>query len=178
MNSNTKAYLVGGGIGSLSAAAFMIRDGGIPGSSITIFESLSVPGGSLDGGGNPVDGYTLLGGRMLTTDNYECTWDLFKTIPSLNAPGRSVYEETISFNERNIPHSMARLVDRNRFKVNGKSMRFTMQDPTVFTYRKQEGAPCPVRDQRRPAFIHSSIWIKRCRRCTRGNMTGRYCSIQ
>ena len=128
MNSKTKAYLVGGGIGSLSAAAFMIRDGGIPGSSITIFEALSVPGGSLDGGGNPVDGYTLRGGRMLTTDNYECTWDLFKTIPSLNAPGRSVYEETISFNERNIPHSMARLVDRNRFKVNGKSMGFTMQD--------------------------------------------------
>ena len=25
---------------------------------------------------------------MLTTDNYECTWDLFKTIPSLASPGR------------------------------------------------------------------------------------------
>ena len=53
MNSNPKAYLVGGGIGSLSAAAFMIRDTGIPGSNVTIFEAMSVPGGSLDGGGNP-----------------------------------------------------------------------------------------------------------------------------
>jgi len=29
MNSQKKAYLVGGGIGSLAAAAFLIRDGGI-----------------------------------------------------------------------------------------------------------------------------------------------------
>jgi oleate hydratase len=34
--STTKAYLIGGGIGSLAAAAFMIRDGGIPGGNITI----------------------------------------------------------------------------------------------------------------------------------------------
>jgi len=29
MNSQKKAYLVGGGIGSLAAAAFLIRDGGL-----------------------------------------------------------------------------------------------------------------------------------------------------
>ena len=31
MISKTKAYLVGGGIGSLAAAAFMVRDGNLPG---------------------------------------------------------------------------------------------------------------------------------------------------
>ena len=30
MSSASKAYLVGGGIGSLAAAAFMIRDGHFP----------------------------------------------------------------------------------------------------------------------------------------------------
>jgi len=30
---------------------------------------------------------------MLTTDNYECTWDLYKTIPSLNHSGKSVFDE-------------------------------------------------------------------------------------
>ena len=30
MSTRSKAYLVGGGIGSLAAAAFMIRDGGVP----------------------------------------------------------------------------------------------------------------------------------------------------
>lgn len=128
MNNSIKAYLVGGGIGSLAAAAFMIRDGGVLGSNITIFEAQPVSGGSLDGGGDADHGYTLRGGRMLTTDNYECTWDLFKTIPSLHNPGQTVYDETIAFNQANIPHSRARLVDRNRFKVDVSSMGFSMQD--------------------------------------------------
>ena len=127
-HTDKKAYLVGGGIGSLAAAAFMIRDGGMQGCNITIFETSPVTGGSLDGGGNAEDGYTLRGGRMLTTDNYECTWDLFKSIPSLEHAGQSVYDETIAFNEQHIPHSRARLVDRNRFKVDVSSMGFSMQD--------------------------------------------------
>jgi len=40
MNTKAKAYLVGGGIGSL-AAAFMIRDGGLPGGNISILEAAS-----------------------------------------------------------------------------------------------------------------------------------------
>ena len=37
---------------------------------------------------------------MLTTDNYECTWDLYKSIPSLNHEGKTVFDETVEFNER------------------------------------------------------------------------------
>ena len=35
---------------------------------------------------------------MLTTDHYECTWDLLSSIPSLEHPGLSVREETVAFN--------------------------------------------------------------------------------
>ena len=42
--------------------------------------TLPVMGGSLDGAGDADFGYSLRGGRMLTTDNYECTWDLFRSI--------------------------------------------------------------------------------------------------
>ena len=66
----TKVFATGGGIGSLAAAAFMIRDGGLPGANITIYEALPVLGGSLDAAGNPETGYSLRGGRMFTTDNY------------------------------------------------------------------------------------------------------------
>ena len=63
--ADRKAYLVGGGIGSLAAAAFMIRDGGVPGRNITIYEAMPVLGGSLDGGGNAgVNGDTVIGGRL------------------------------------------------------------------------------------------------------------------
>ena len=65
------AYLLGGGIGSLAAAAFMIRDGSMPGGNISILEGAPVLGGSLDGTGDPAVGYSLRGGRMLTTDNHK-----------------------------------------------------------------------------------------------------------
>ena len=83
-----KAYMIGSGIGSLAAAAFMIRDGGVPGSAITIYERLSTPGGCLDGARLPDGSYSLRGGRMLTFDHYECAWDLLSTNPSLELPGK------------------------------------------------------------------------------------------
>src|SRR5450631_237356 len=104
MTTNRKAYLIGGGIGSMAAAAFMIRDGDFPGENITILEASSLLGGSLDGAGDPSSGYSLRGGRMLTSDNYECTWDLFKSIPSLTRAGQSVFDETMAFNEQHEPH--------------------------------------------------------------------------
>ena len=36
MSKESNAYLLGGGIGSLAAAAFMISDGGLPGGNIFI----------------------------------------------------------------------------------------------------------------------------------------------
>ena len=117
MPTTCKAYFIGGGIGSLAAAAFLIRDGDMPGANITVLEASPVLGGSLDGAGDAQRGYSMRGGRMLTTDNYECTWDLFKSIPSLQHPGRSVFEETVAFNEQHVSHAMARLVDSRRAKV-------------------------------------------------------------
>jgi myosin-crossreactive antigen len=43
-------YLVGGGIASLAAAAFLIRDGGVKGQNIRILEESAELGGSLDAG--------------------------------------------------------------------------------------------------------------------------------
>ena len=47
-----RAWMIGGGIGSLAAAAFMIRDDGVPGDNITLLEAAEVLGGSLDAGGD------------------------------------------------------------------------------------------------------------------------------
>ncbi|MEI8081573.1 MAG: oleate hydratase, partial [Actinomycetes bacterium] len=86
------AYLVGGGIGSLAAAAYLIRDGHMAGGNITILEELKVAGGSLDASGNPPDGYLVRGGREME-EHYECTWDLFAQVPSIITEGRTVLEE-------------------------------------------------------------------------------------
>ncbi len=44
MSKEFNAYLLGGGIGSLAAAAFMIRDSGLPGKNIFILEAKSDSG--------------------------------------------------------------------------------------------------------------------------------------
>ncbi len=162
MTSGSKAHLLGGGIGSLAAAAFMIRDGDMPGTDISILESGSVLGGSLDAAGDATSGYSLRGGRMLTTDNYECTWDLFKTIPSLKDPHKTVFDETVEFNELHKAHSMARLVDRRRARVPVTSMGFSMRDRVellklVEASEEALGAS-RITDWLSPSFFETSFW--------------------
>jgi len=163
MNDNRKAWLIGGGIGGLAAAAFMIRDGGMRGENITLLEALPTPGGSLDGGGDAERGYTLRGGRMLTTDNYECTWDLFRTIPSLEHAGQSVYDETIAFNEKNPSHSQARLVDRNRFRVDVKTMGFSLRDRMELVKLAETDedklGTSAITDWLSPEFFETKFWF-------------------
>ena len=162
MSTGPKAYFVGGGIGSLAAAAFMIRDGGWDGGRISVFEEAAVLGGSLDAAGSREAGYSLRGGRMLTTDNYECTWDLFKSIPSLVSKGKTVFDETVEFNERHKSHSMARLVDRRRAKVPVSSMGFSMQDRLELlrlsnASEESLGSSC-ITDSLSPSFFETEFW--------------------
>jgi oleate hydratase len=162
MSIEKTAYLVGGGIGSLAAAAFLIRDGGFPGQNISIFEAAPFMGGSLDGAGEPASGYSLRGGRMFTADNYECTWDLFKSIPSQHNEGQSVYEETVEFNGKYKAHSLARLVDRRRAKVPVTSMGFSKQDRVELLELASAdedslGASC-ITDWLSPRFFETEFW--------------------
>ena len=162
MSANSKAYLVGGGIGSLAAAAFMIRDGKLPGGNISILEASPVLGGSLDGSGGPAGGYSMRGGRMVTTDNYECTWDLYKTIPSLNHASQTVFDETVEFNEKHQANSMARLVDRRRGKVPVASMGFSIEDRVELLKLSRADektlAASRITDWLSPALFETEFW--------------------
>ena len=81
---HAKAYLVGGGIASLSAAVLLIRDGGFRGENIRILEELQVAGGALDGSGDPARRATSRrGGRMFTEETYVCLWNVLESIPTL-----------------------------------------------------------------------------------------------
>ncbi|SDG10115.1 oleate hydratase [Paraburkholderia phenazinium] len=100
-------YLVGAGIASLAAAAFLIRDADIRGCNITILEALDKPGGSLDGSGSAEAGYVVRGGRMLE-GHYQCTYDLFASIPTLDGR-QSVTQEIFDWNETMRTSSKARL---------------------------------------------------------------------
>ncbi|MHC2275507.1 myosin-crossreactive antigen [Bradyrhizobium diazoefficiens] len=79
---NKRAWFVGAGLAALSGAAFLIRDGQMRVDRISILERLSLPGGALDGSGDPERGFVIRGDREME-DHFECLWDLFRSIPSL-----------------------------------------------------------------------------------------------
>ncbi|MFM9973944.1 MAG: oleate hydratase, partial [Beijerinckiaceae bacterium] len=158
-----KFWLVGGGIGSMAAAAFLVRDGHVPGKNITIFDAATMLGGSLDGAGTPETGYSLRGGRMVTSDNYECMWDLYKSIPSLANPHETVFDEFTAFNELHRSNAMARLVDRRRAKVPVTSMGFSMQDRIellkIANADEDTMGASRITDWLSPSFFETEFWL-------------------
>ena len=85
---NKYAYLVGSGLASLAAACFLVRDGQMPGDHITILEAMDIAGGACDGINDPTRGFVMRGGREME-NHFECLWDLFRSIPSIETPGVS-----------------------------------------------------------------------------------------
>lgn len=95
---NKKAYLIGSGIASLAAAAYLIRDGKFDGEDIYIFEESSDVGGSLDSKGSPENKFLARGERMFSRDVYNCTFDLLSFIPLEKNSEKTLLDDFIEFN--------------------------------------------------------------------------------
>ena len=101
------AYLIGSGLASLAAAAFLVRDGRMDGKRIHILEKDSLPGGACDGYDYDGVGYVIRGGREVD-NHYECLWDLFHSIPSLETENASVLDEFYWLNKHDENSSLMR----------------------------------------------------------------------
>lgn len=101
------AYLIGSGLASLAAACFLVRDGQMPGNHIHILERDSRPGGALDGDQLTNVGYVMRGGREMD-NHFECMWDLFRSIPSIETEGVSVLDEYYWLNKKDPNYSLCR----------------------------------------------------------------------
>ena len=102
------AWFVGAGLASLAGAAFLIRDGQMAGERITVLEELSLPGGALDGIKEPEKGFVIRGGREME-DHFECLWDLYRSVPSLEVDGASVLDEFAWLNRDDPNFSLQRV---------------------------------------------------------------------
>ena len=101
------AYIVGSGLAALAAACFLVRDGQMPGEQIHILEAMDIAGGACDGIFDPSRGYIMRGGREME-DHFECLWDLFRSIPSLEDPELSVLDEFYRLNKHDPNYSLCR----------------------------------------------------------------------
>lgn len=101
------AYLVGSGLASLAAACFLVRDGQMSGDHIHILEAMDIAGGACDGIIDPNRGNVMRGGREME-NHFECLWDLFRSIPSLQKDGASVLDEFYWLNKHDPNFSLCR----------------------------------------------------------------------
>ena len=85
----------------------LIRDGHMAGDRTTILEAPTIGGGALDGGGNAETGWLIRGGREME-DHFECLWDLYRSIPSLEIEGASVFDESYWLNKDDLNHLLKR----------------------------------------------------------------------
>ena len=125
----TQVWLVGGGIASMAAAVFLIRDAGVPGKNVRVLEQLEVEGGSLDGAPAPIQrGYVTRGGRELEEEAYQTLWNLLESISSLEDPKVSVRQEILAFNERVKTDARARLIDKDHRILDASAYGFNTRD--------------------------------------------------
>ncbi|MGV8983957.1 oleate hydratase [Clostridium sp.] len=158
---NKRAYLVGGGIASLAAAAYLIRDGHMDGKNITILEKSHIVGGSMDGSGNAKDGYIVRGGREME-EHYECCWDLFSKIPSLTATNQTVLDEFRELNNSDPNESTCRLLENCGEKADFSSLGLKdshiKQLTMLFLAMEEDLGATTVEQYFEPSFLETNMW--------------------
>ena len=160
---NKTAWFVGAGLASLSGAAFLIRDGQMPGEKITILEELKLPGGALDGIKEPKKGFVIRGGREME-DHFETLWDLFRSIPSLEVEGASVLDEFYWLNRDDPNYSLQRATkDRGQdahtdglFTLSEKAQKDVVK---VFLATREEMENKRIDEVFSKDFLASNFWM-------------------
>ena len=157
------AWFVGAGLASMASAVFMIRDGQLDGSKITILERLALPGGALDGIREPKKGFVIRGGREMD-DHFECLWDLCRSIPSIEVDGASVLDEFYWLNKDD-PNSSLQRATVDRGQDAGTGGHFTLSEKAqkelieifLATHESMEGKR--ISDVFGKEFFASNFWM-------------------
>ncbi|MEG0077122.1 oleate hydratase [Anaerorhabdus sp.] len=157
------AYFVGSGLASLAGACFLVRDGQMKGENIHIFEELNIAGGACDGINDPNKGFIIRGGREME-DHFECLWDLFRSIPSLDTPDASVLDEFYWLNKKDPNYSLCRatLNQGEDAKTNNKfnlSQKGSMEITKLFMTKDEDLYDKTIDDVFDEEFYKSNFWL-------------------
>ena len=157
------AYIVGSGLASLAAACFLVRDAQMPGSHIHILEAMDIAGGACDGIFDPTRGYVMRGGREME-NHFECLWDLFHSIPSLDIPGASVLDEYYWLNKHDPNYSLCRATEHRGedAHTDGKfrlSQKGSMEIMKLFFTKDEDLYDKTIEDVFDDEVFRSDFWL-------------------
>ncbi len=156
-----KAHIVGGGFGGLAAAALLIRNAGVPGQDITIYEADDRMGGGFFLDGSAQSGYSLPG--SIFDKEFRCAFDLLATIPTEAYPNISVKEQLFTFNDEHPFVDQTHIVDRDLRPVHGPRFGLSLSDG--FALAKLSLTPEAWLDGQRskdvfsPKFFETEFWL-------------------
>lgn len=157
------AYLVGSGLASLAAACFLLRDGQMKGEHIHIIEEMGIPGGACDGIKDTQKGFIIRGGREME-NHFECLWDLFRSIPSIETEGISVLDEFYWLNKHDPNYSLMR-ASVNRGEDAHTDKKFTLSDKAaieiikLFMTKDEDLYDKTIDDVFDNEFYSSNFWL-------------------
>ena len=157
------AYIIGSGLGALAAACFLVRDGQMKGEKVHILEKDSIPGGACDGYKYDNLGYVMRGGREMD-NHFECMWDLFRSIPSIETEGVSVLDEYYWLNKKDPNYSLMRATvnrgeDAHTDKKFGLSDKGAMEILKLFFTPNEELYDKKITDFFDDEVLNSNFWL-------------------
>ena len=160
---NKSAYLVGAGLASLAAACFLVRDGQMKGENIHILEEQKLPGGACDGIKDETKGFIIRGGREME-NHFECLWDLFHSIPSLETEGASVLDEYYWLNKKDPNYSLMRATvnrgeDAHTDGKFGLSDKASLEIIKLFFTKDEDLYDKKITDVFTDEFFNSNFWL-------------------
>jgi oleate hydratase len=157
------AWFVGSGLAALAGAAFLVRDGQMAGKRITILEQQPLPGGALDGINEPDKGFVIRGGREME-EHFECLWDLYRSIPSLEIDGASVLDEFYRL-DKDDPNSSLQRATVKRGEDAHTDGLFTLSEQALkeltklFLATREEMENTRINEVFGDEFLASNFWM-------------------
>ncbi len=159
---NKRAFLIGSGIASLSAAEYLMRDGYMRGEQITVFEEGSLAGGAMDGAGNPEEGFIARGGREMEA-HYECLWDLYREVPSIEEEGRSVLDEFKELNDLDPNFSKVRVIfnrgEKLRSTTLGLEEKHAKELTKLLLTKEEDLGRTTVEEYFDTSYFETDMWL-------------------
>ncbi|KAH8701865.1 myosin-crossreactive antigen [Talaromyces proteolyticus] len=162
----TKCFIVGGGIGCLSAIVRLVELG-VPGPNIHFIELYGDQNHTANAFGNPVDGYTVHAGLQPYYHD-PCVEDLLKLVPDVSKQGRSL-NDIIKDDARRahgLPKASTRLLagaSPKPTRVDTKRLHLRLQDRlTIFRFMLEDESTLgdkAVREVFDSEFFSSNFWI-------------------
>jgi oleate hydratase len=122
---HSKAYVIGGGISSLAAAVYLIREGLKP-TQVYILEKCGT--GIESTHGDAENGYYLCGTNVIDQEMYNSLFEMLNVIPSATNPGKTCKEDISEFSKEYPISSKGRLVTLDQKRLDTTSTGLSLKD--------------------------------------------------